>query len=223
MRKETHMKSKRKLFVKPLYVAKMALFFTICFSIPLSYGAQEKVCRKLSVSDCQNIFKWFKKAAEQGHTEAQYELALMYDMGEGVEYDFQKSFYWFEKAAQQGHSAAQYELALIYDVGDGVEKDFQKAFYWFKKAAKQGDTRAQNGLGLMYFYGAESLLLYGGEDAVVERDCKKSFKWFKAAAEQGHKPSQRYVKQMKKDVQKQSGSSKTKRRRQKDPFCRDDK
>jgi len=35
--------------------------------------------------------KWYKKAAEQGHASAQYNLAVCYENGTGVEKDEKKS------------------------------------------------------------------------------------------------------------------------------------
>lgn len=41
------------------------------------------------------------KAAEQGHAEAQLNLALMYDMNDDIERDAEKAVYWYNKAAVQ--------------------------------------------------------------------------------------------------------------------------
>ena len=43
-------------------------------------------------------FKWLKKAAEQGHVDAQCNLARMYDKGLGVEQDQAEALKWFQKA-----------------------------------------------------------------------------------------------------------------------------
>ena len=51
--------------------------------------------------------KWFRKAAEQGDSEAQYNLGLFYDKGEGVEKNHSEAIKWYKKAAEQGHAKAQ--------------------------------------------------------------------------------------------------------------------
>ncbi|WP_268808418.1 tetratricopeptide repeat protein [Oceanospirillum multiglobuliferum] len=51
--------------------------------------------------DPEKAFRWFKKAAEQGNTKAQYNLGLMYRSGLGVEQDMVKAVMWFKKAAEQ--------------------------------------------------------------------------------------------------------------------------
>ena len=127
------------------------------------------------------------KAAKQGKAEAQYNLGLMYDNGQGVNKDYTKAVYWFSKAAEQGRADAQYILGLMYYEGQGVNKDYTKAVYWHTKAAEQGYAEAQLILGLMYLNGvgvAKDMVLaytwlnlaaiYGDEDAVKYRDLAES-------------------------------------------------
>ncbi len=83
-------------------------------------------------------FKWFKKAAEQGHAEAQLELAKSY-----FEVDNMEAVKWVKKAAQQGHAEAQFNLAGCYYYGMVVEKNEAEAVKWLKKAAEQGDAKAK--------------------------------------------------------------------------------
>ena len=46
--------------------------------------------------------KWLEKAADQGYVPAQYNLAMMYYLGEGVVSDLSLMKKWMEKAAVQG-------------------------------------------------------------------------------------------------------------------------
>ena len=46
--------------------------------------------------------KWFRKAAELGVRDSQYNLAILYARGLGVEKNLGQSFLWFSLAAQQG-------------------------------------------------------------------------------------------------------------------------
>jgi TPR repeat protein len=45
---------------------------------------------------------WFRKAAEQGHAQAQYNLGWMYANGQGVAQDHAEPAIWYRKAAEQG-------------------------------------------------------------------------------------------------------------------------
>ncbi|WP_297324841.1 tetratricopeptide repeat protein [Nitrosomonas sp.] len=89
---------------------------------------------------------WFFRAAEQGFSDAQFNLGLMYANGEGVEKDMTQAVELFKKAAEQGHVDAQNNLGALYFTGEGVERDEKKAIGWFEKAAAQGNEDAQANL-----------------------------------------------------------------------------
>jgi uncharacterized protein len=95
----------------------------------------------------------FKKAAEAGFADGQYELGQMYEIGTGVPLDYEKSFYWYSKAAAQGLALAQNRLGAAYAEGKGVTLDDRRAFEWFSKAAEQGHADSQGILGTMYATG----------------------------------------------------------------------
>jgi len=120
-------------------------------------------------------FPYFKKSAEQGHAEAQFNLGFMYEKGQGVDQDKKQAAYWYRKAAEQGLAEAQCNLGVMYD----EEEDYKQAVYWYRKAAEQGHAVAQNNLGVMYKYGKG-----------VKRDYKQAVYWYRKAAEQGHARAQ---------------------------------
>jgi len=91
-----------------------------------------------------------KKAAEQGDADAQYELARMYECGQGASQNDQQAVLWYRGAAEQGHINAQYMLGRMYIQGLGVPQDYAQAVSWYRKAAAQGSAIAQNNLGLVY-------------------------------------------------------------------------
>jgi len=78
----------------------------------------------------------YQKAAELGDKLAQYNLALMYDGGEGVEVNHAKAVYWYKKSADSGLPEAQINLALCYYWGTGVKKDFKAAYELLTFAGK---------------------------------------------------------------------------------------
>jgi len=98
-------------------------------------------------------FKWYTKSAEQGHSQAQCILGVMYHKGEGVSVKYADARKWFTKAAEQGHSQAQCNLGIMYYKGEGVSVEYAEAKKWFTKAAEQGHPQAQNNLGYMYYNG----------------------------------------------------------------------
>ncbi len=51
--------------------------------------------------DYAETLKWYRKAAEQGHASAQYNLGFMYDNGRGVPQDYVQAHVWFNLAASR--------------------------------------------------------------------------------------------------------------------------
>lgn len=76
-----------------------------------------------------------EQAVKEQDPEAQYQLAMMYRVGQGVEKDLSVAADLFERAARQGHSLAQYQLGQQYKYGLGVEQNARMAEKWLTKAA----------------------------------------------------------------------------------------
>ncbi|MBQ4314147.1 MAG: sel1 repeat family protein, partial [Lentisphaeria bacterium] len=56
---------------------------------------------------------WYRKAAEQGHATAQYNLGLCYYLGQGVTKDLAEAVKWLRKSAEQGYKDAQKALVRM--------------------------------------------------------------------------------------------------------------
>ena len=97
----------------------------------------------LPQSDIEAV-KWFRKAADQGMAEAQYQLANMYAHGRGeLAKDDTQAVAWLRKAADQGLADAQYTLGGMYALGKaGVVQDPVQSYIWIELAAKQGHAKA---------------------------------------------------------------------------------
>ena len=98
----------------------------------------------------EEAVKCYRKAAEQGIADAQYNLGICYYNGVGVGKDDYEAVKWFRKAAEQGYADAQYNLGACYYNGFGVAKDDYEAEKWLRKAAKQGLTKAKEFLEEIY-------------------------------------------------------------------------
>jgi|TARA_B110000967_G_scaffold6241_1_gene6254 TPR repeat protein len=66
-------------------------------------------------------------AAKQGDADAQFNLGIMYDIGEGVPENNAEAVKWYRKAADQGHAKAQFNLGLMYNNGEGVPENDAEA------------------------------------------------------------------------------------------------
>ena len=125
-------------------------------------------------------FEEYKKAAEQGHTNAQFRLGHCYEYGIGVAKNNEEAVSWYRKAAEQGNAFAQHYLGICYEEGVGVAKDEKEAASWYRKAAEQGDAVVQRNLGRCYEYGIG-----------VAKNNEEAASWYRKAAEQGNAVAQR--------------------------------
>jgi TPR repeat protein len=129
--------------------------------------------------DAEKSAYYFKKAAEQGHSQAQYFLGNSYAHGIGVPKDVNMSAFWNGRAAEGGDANAQEKEGWKYFLGEGVPEDGSLAILWFSKAAQQGNVGAQRGLGKMYNLGKG-----------VSQNHHLASVWFRKAAEQGDSQAQ---------------------------------
>ena len=93
--------------------------------------------------DYAEAVRWYRQAAEQGHANAQNNLGIMYDNGEGVPEDDTEAVRWYRKAAEQRDADAQYNLGAMYSRGEGVTEDDIQAYAWISVASAQGVENAK--------------------------------------------------------------------------------
>ena len=126
--------------------------------------------------DFAKAAEWYRKAADQGIVEAEYNLGVLYSNGQGVPKDQTEATHWFLKAVQQGDNNAANSLGDIYDnEGPGSSQNFAEAEKWYRKAAESGVANAQFNLGVMYDIGQG-----------VKQDFAEALKWYRKAADQGN-------------------------------------
>ena len=103
----------------------------------------------LSFSAMAADFNQMQRWANQGIAEAQFNLGLIYDNGEGVQQDYSKAAQWYEKAANQGYASAQSNLGVMYYNGKGVRQNTATAKEWFGKACDNGNQNGCDGYRIL--------------------------------------------------------------------------
>src|SRR5436190_14753660 len=93
-------------------------------------------------------------AAKTGDAEAQFQLGLQYENGDGIARDVAAALQWYRRAAEQGLPAGQRAVGVMYNFGQGVEQDYPKALEWYLRAAAAGDPIAENNIGVLYQRGS---------------------------------------------------------------------
>ena len=149
---------------------------------------------------------WLTRAAAQGHSRAQYELALRYQ-----DYNHPLSIEYLKKASES-YIYAQIDLGYKYAHGDSIIKDYKEAYRLYQKAASNmkeikdiyelrtinyvkfkynaandeaeelallGNLNAQLYMGCLYQYGFE-----------IKRNKDKAIHWYEMAKRQGSDEAQ---------------------------------
>ena len=93
--------------------------------------------------DYPTALRWWRKAAEQGLAEAQFNLGHRYREGRSVKQDDREAVRWYRKAAEQGYAKAQSLLGVMYVIGQGVTQDYVQAHKWFNIASALGYKAAK--------------------------------------------------------------------------------
>ena len=99
--------------------------------------------------------EYFRKAADQGHAEAQFRLGNCYANGTGVEKNEKTAAEYYRLAADQGNTQALYALGESYMTGRGVDQNDQAAVQCYQLAADEGLGEAQLALARCYESGQD--------------------------------------------------------------------
>lgn len=125
------------------------------------------------IGNYEESLKYYNIAAKQDHTEAQYNLGLLYLQLE----DYEQGFSWIEKAAKiKNHPAAQYELAVCYKLGRGTTSNINLYLEWLQRSANNEYPDAEYTIALHFKDGLDG----------VEQSDLDAFQWFTAASLDGH-------------------------------------
>lgn len=161
-----------------------ALFLCLCLICVSTASAKkytQQECDKYYFSaQYDKAFQCISSMADEGDPQSQFNLAVLYHLGQGVEKNKEKTIYWLIRAAENEHPNAQFGVGAAYEAGFGVEKDLSTAAQWYTKAANQGHAAAQTNLGVMY-----------GNGEGVQKNHIEALKWFRLAASSGSSKAKR--------------------------------
>lgn len=99
--------------------------------------------------DKASALTWYRRAAEQGHVDAQNSLGSI--LQEDKRYA--EALQWYTRAAAQGSAEGISNEAYLHDLGLGVPQDRQKGFVLYARAAALGWSPAMWNIANMYAQG----------------------------------------------------------------------
>jgi hypothetical protein len=129
----------------------------------------------------EQAMQWYRKSAVQNYPMALYDMASLYEAGEGVPKDqtqadelYHLAFLGHKRLADAGAAEEQESVGLMYSRGKGIQQSDLQANAWFEKSADQGYASAQMSLAVAYLQGTG-----------VPKDADKAYAWLRKAADQG--------------------------------------
>ncbi|KAL6122185.1 hypothetical protein NUSPORA_00805 [Nucleospora cyclopteri] len=89
---------------------------------------------------------FYKKAAENGHVEAQYMMSELYLVGKSniIPRSYEKSYQWARFAATKGHSEAAQTCGDCAYTGTGTNKNILDSLWWYKIAEMYGNVESKD-------------------------------------------------------------------------------
>ena len=97
------------------------------------YTPEEMFQKGRTYNDLKKAIGWYRKAAKQGHAEAQCHMGFYSIQGIGIDCDTIQALEWYRKAAEQGHIEAKLKLGDCYKNGYGVSQDYDKALKHYQE------------------------------------------------------------------------------------------
>lgn len=101
----------------------------------------------------EKAFEWSRRAAEQGNSYGQYNLARHYYWGMGVAKDYSEALKWYSKSAENNNPLAYNNIGVMYAEGKGVDIDFCKAREYYTKALEHNGYYAISNIAYLRFSG----------------------------------------------------------------------
>ena len=98
----------------------------------------------------QQALLFFTKAAMSGHVQAQVNVGVKYERGEGTNINKEKAIYWYSQAAFNQDDNAQFRLASLLQEESGKAKE---SHFWFGKSAELGNPEAHLALATNFILG----------------------------------------------------------------------
>lgn len=98
-----------------------------------------------------------EQQATLNNADAQYQLGLAYETGEGVKRDLSQATYWYQQASENNHTAATFNYAQALEFGRGVQVNPAKALLLYTKLAVNGDVTALGKVAKLYRQGSPDI------------------------------------------------------------------
>lgn len=97
----------------------------------------------MRTGDFAEAYCIMRPLADDGDSDAQYNIGWMYLNGYGLRVNDSLALEWWEKASEQGNADASFSIGMLYSLGDGeIRKDTKTAIDYYLHAVEGGQEDA---------------------------------------------------------------------------------
>jgi hypothetical protein len=93
--------------------------------------------------------KWFKHAANQGHTKSKMHYGYCLEVGDVIPQDYKKALKLYKEAAREENITAYFRLGQMYEHGYGVPVNLERAVAFYKFTADRGMKSGRQAINIM--------------------------------------------------------------------------
>ena len=148
-------------------------------------GWRYQYVKGVGAQNYEEAIKWYRKAAEQGHADAQANLRVLSARGGAPALRSEQINTDDVQAVRLDYRSTPTE-EINFDGRHTISRSFGRhnvrTFLHYQRAAQQGDTTAQNNIGVMYANGIG-----------VDQDHEEAINWFRQAGQQGDTTAQNSI------------------------------
>ena len=156
--------------------------------------------QRLDIFDAQGeddsvVVEWYLPSAEEGDTEAQYNLAFMYETGWGVQINEKKAIRWYQDAADMQHDVAQLRLGMMLIVGVGTQQSVNNGLLLLRRSAENGNRISETLVQDLFDVGdveiEDAIRIVAGIRRVLDEGEKHTLETLRRSLELLHKKAEK--------------------------------
>ena len=118
-----------------------------------NFDLMQKVYEYIQDEDYESAYKLVRPAAEEGHSDFEHILGVLYRDGKFVQQSFDLAVYWLTKSALKGDSNSQVLLGQIFAFDFGGLGNIDEGIKWLTESAASDNSLACTYLGEVHAKG----------------------------------------------------------------------
>ena len=126
-----------KPYFKPFFV------ILICLFSKISFADFDKGLKEFNKGNYELALDIWEPLANEGVSNAQYNVGLMHHNGLGTKQDFKQAYKWLLQSSEQGNLNSIRLISTMYALGNGINKNFVKSYMWAKIGSDNNDQNSK--------------------------------------------------------------------------------